>query len=431
MAKLAEPRCPVTHRTGPSAAAARPLRSAEYATGRSGPEEPVEAMDRAADAADFLRLLADERGEAGAPTGRLAQVQAQIAATGSYWQTEEELAWGAKVAWRNTPRCLGKFYWKALTVRDMRHLTTADEVYAALLDHLRIAFNDGRIRLVMTVFAPQHPGAAGIRIWNQQLVRYAGYRQDDGSVVGDPDSADFTDAVRRLGWAGGTGGRFDLLPLVIQLPGQPPKVYQLPDEAIAEVPISHPTFGWFTDLGLKWHAFPSISDQRLDIGGVSYPAAPFSAWYTAAEIGARNLSDGNRYDMLAAVARGMGLDTRNDRSLWRDRAMLELVAAVIHSFDRAGISIIDHHFAARQFVKHELREREGGRITPAQWELIVSPISGSATPIWQRTYEPVMLRPNFFTQTAPWKTPELPADAGGSADGRVAVTSAARSAAAC
>jgi nitric-oxide synthase len=408
MVKPAESRCPVTHPTGSSAAAARPLCSAEYVTGTTDPEPPVAAADRAAEAADFLRLLAGERGQAGAPTGRLDQVQAQIAATGTYWQTAEELTWGAKVAWRNTPRCVGKFYWKALTVRDMRHLTTADEDYGALLEHLRIALNDGRIKLVMTLFAPQRPGAAGIRIWNQQLVRYAGYRQDDGSVVGDPDSADFTDAVRRLGWAGGTGGRFDILPLVIHMPGEPPKVYELPPEAIAEVPISHPDFEWFTDLGLKWHAFPSISDQRLDVGGVSYPAAPFSAWYTAAEIGARNFSDGNRYDMLAAVARGMGLDTRSDRSLWRDRAILELVAAVIHSFDQAGVSMIDHHFAARQFVKHELREREGGRITPAQWELMVSPIGGSATPIWQRRYEPIVLRPNFFGQTAPWKAPTCP-----------------------
>jgi nitric-oxide synthase, bacterial len=349
-------------------------------------------------AQEFFDQLTAEKAAAAPAAERLAQVRHEIAASGSYWQTAAELSWGAKVAWRNTPRCLGKFYWKALTVRDMRHLATADEVFSALVEHLRIAYNGGRLRLLMTVFAPRRPGAAGIRIWNSQLVRYAGYRQADGTVVGDPDNADFTDAVRRLGWTGGTGGRFDVLPLVIQLPGAAPRIYELPADAVAEVPISHPDFGWFADLGLRWHAFPSVSDQLLEIGGVSYPAAPFSAWYTAAEVGARNLSDVNRYNMLPAIAEAMGLDLSSDRSLWRDRAMLELVTAVLHSFDRAGVSLIDHHFAARQFMKHEAREQAAGRITPAHWELLVSPLAGSTDAIWQRRYQPVVLRPNFFVQ---------------------------------
>jgi nitric-oxide synthase len=363
-------------------------------------EHPAEELIDAAQ--EFFDQLTTERAGALAATERLAQVRREIGASGLYWQTPEELSWGAKLAWRNTPRCLGKFYWKALTVRDMRHLTTADEVFAALVEHLRAAYNDGRVKLLMTVFAPRRPGAAGIRIWNKQLVRYAGHRQADGTVVGDPDNADFTDAARLLGWSGGTGGRFDVLPLVIQMPGEQPRIYELPPDAVAEVPISHPEFDWFTELGLRWHAFPSASDQRLEIGGVSYPAAPFSAWYTAAEVGARNLSDANRYDMLPAIGEAMGLDTANDRSLWRDRAMLELVTAVLHSFDRAGVSVIDHHFAARQFVKHEAREQAAGRITPAHWELIVSPLAGSADAIWQRRYEPLVLRPNFFAQPALW-----------------------------
>jgi nitric-oxide synthase, bacterial len=368
-------------------------------------DQSMAPADCAAEAGRFFEQMIEEGAPAAPAAERVAQVLQELAATGSYRQTPEELSWGAKVAWRNTSRCLGKFYWKALAVRDMRHLKTADEIFDALVEHLRAAYNNGRVKLLLTVFAPSRPDGTGIRIWNKQLVRYAGYRQDDGSVVGDPDSADFTDAVRRLGWTGGTGGRFDVLPVVIQTPGEPPRIFELPTDAVAEVPISHPEFDSFADLGLRWHAFPSISDQRLEIGGVSYPAAPFSAWYTAAEIGARNLSDTDRYDMLPAVAATMGLDTSTDRSLWRDRAMLELVTAVLHSYDRAGVSIIDHHFAARQFVKHELREQAAGRTTPARWELIVSPLAGSATPVWQRRYEPVELRPNFFAQPAPWTAP--------------------------
>ncbi len=398
MPLTAEPACPAAQPvTAQSRSAQAPSVQAPRAQARlsRAPLAQARLAERVADAQDFFRLLAAEREPAAASAGRLADVLAQLAATGTYWQTEQELTWGARIGWRNTPRCVGKFYWKALAVRDLRHLTTADGVFAALVEHLRTAYNGGRVKLLLSVFAPQQPGRPGIRIWNQQLIRYAGYRQADGSVIGDPANVEFTDTIRRLGWTGGMGGRFDVLPLVIQMPDEEPRIYDLPADAAPEVPITHPDLAWFADLGLRWPAYPSISNQRLEIGGVVYPAAPFSAWYTGAEIGARNLSDANRYNMLEAVARGMGLDTRSDRTLWKDRAMIELVAAVHHSFDQAGVSLIDHHFAARQFVKHELREQEAGRSTPAQWELIVPPTGGSATPLWERRYQPTELRPAF------------------------------------
>jgi nitric-oxide synthase len=55
-----------------------------------------------------------------------------------------------------------------------------------------------------------------------------------------------------------------------------------------EVELSHPELDWFIDLGLRWHAVPAISNMRLCIGGISYPAAPFNGWYMGTEIGARN-----------------------------------------------------------------------------------------------------------------------------------------------
>lgn len=362
----------------------------------------AEGIGAAAEA--FLEQLRSERGERGCTQARLAEVRAQIAATGTYQHTTQELASGCKIAWRNTPRCLGKFYWKALVVRDMRHLPTTGELFGALVEHLEQATNGGRIRLMITVFAPEQDGQPPIRIWNSQLVQYAGYRQPDGTVIGDPATADFTRAVEALGWTG-RGTPFDVLPIVLQRGGGPPTVYQLPPGAMLEVPITHPRLPWLAGLGLRWYAFPSICNQRLEIGGVSYPLAPFSAWYTAAEVGARNLSDVSRYNLLPVIAEGMGLDTSSDRTLWKDRAMVELTAAVLHSFDAAGVSLIEHHFASRQFVKHELREGSAGRATPANWELIVPPIGGSATPVWERRYEPTILRPNFFAQTAPWAAP--------------------------
>lgn len=371
-----------------------------YADQGSTAQGSTAGADVRADAAAFFRLLESE-GVAGEP-GRAGRVLAEIEERGTYTQSPEELLRGARIAWRNTPRCIGKFYWKALAVRDMRHLTSAQEVYEAVVEHLRLAFANGKVKLLMTVFAPREPGRPGIRIWNPQLVRYAGHREADGRVVGDPETTEFTAAVRALGWNGGSGGRFDVLPLVIQMPGQCPRLFELPPDVVHEVPLTHPRFPWFADLGLKWHAFPSISDQSLQIGGVEYTAAPFSAWYSAAEIGARNMADTNRYDMLPAVARGMGLDMSSDRTLWKDRALVELTQAAMHSFDLAGISIVDHHFATKQFVRHEQREEQAGRPTHANWELIVPAVGGPATPVWQRRYQPTVLRPNFYPQPAPW-----------------------------
>jgi nitric-oxide synthase len=56
-------------------------------------------------------------------------------------------------------------------------------------------------------------------------VRYAGYRQPDGTVRGDPLHADLTEAVQALGWSG-EGGEFDVLPVVIQMPGEAPRWFR-------------------------------------------------------------------------------------------------------------------------------------------------------------------------------------------------------------
>jgi len=351
----------------------------------------------------YLHLFHEELGTSDVPLERLAQVREEIMRRGTYTQTNKELSYGNKMAWRNVPQCLGKFYWNSLIVHDRRDISNALGIFDALVDHLRFATNRGKIRLLSTIFAAQEPGRQGIRIWNPQLISYAGYRQPNGSVIGDPLHAEFTDVVRALGWRGGDGTPFDVLPLVIQMPHQEPKVFELPRDAILEVVLSHPDYPWFEGLGLKWYVHPSIANMRLEIGGVSYTAAPFSGWYTCAEIGARNLSDANRYNMLPVIAQKMGLDTQSDRTLWKDRALVELTVVVMHSFTLHGVSIIDHHYATRQFVRHEERERLMGRITPAQWAAIVPSLSPSTTAVFHRTYEEVILKPNYFMQPDPWR----------------------------
>lgn len=359
------------------------------------------------EASDYIQLFHQECGFLDDTPARLAEIQAEIARTGTYQQTSAELTYGARVAWRNNTRCIGRLHWQTLAVRDMRHLTTAEEVFLALLDHLRFATNGGKIRSTITIFAPAFPGQEGIRIWNPQLIRYAGYRQPDGTIIGDPLQADFTDLLRHMGWRGGAGTPFDVLPIVIKLPDQPPRMFELPADLVLEVPLSHPDYAWFAELGLKWHALPVISNMRMEIGGISYTAAPFNGWYMGTEIGARNLGDTGRYNLLPLIAEKMGLDTRSDRSLWRDRALVELNVAVLSSFAAHGVTVVDHHTASRQFLLHDAREKRNGRAVPAHWTWLVPPISGSASPLFHiTTYKNTKLKPNFFYQPVPWQTPE-------------------------
>jgi nitric-oxide synthase len=333
--------------------------------------------------------------------GRLAEVRAEIEATAYYAHTSEELLAGAKLAWRNHARCIGRMHWRSLKLLDFRHCATAGEVADACWQHLRYSTNGGALRSVISVFAPRSAKGA-IRIWNPQLIRYAGYRQGDGRVIGDPLQADLTETAGKLGWRG-RGGPFDVLPLIIQMPAEPPRLFQVPDDVVLEVEITHPELPWFAELGLKWHANPAISDMSLEIGGLSYTAAPFSGWYVGSEIGARNFSDEYRYNMLPVVAERMGLDTSHDRTMWKDRALIELTRAVLHSYRQAGVHIVDHHTAARQFVEHVDREHQVGRAVPAQWSWVNPPLSSSATPTYHREFDfpDFELRPNFVSQGLP------------------------------
>ena len=147
------------------------------------------------------------------------------------------------------------------------------------------------------------------------------------------------------------------------------------------MPLSHPEHDWFAELRLRWHAVPAISNMPLVIGGVTYPAAPFNGWYLGTEIGARNLTDADRYDLLPVVAqRPRPGHHRRSARMWRDRALVEMVRAVQHSFDVAGVTMADHHTESERFLLHVAREENAGRRCPAEWSWIVPPVSGGADP---------------------------------------------------
>jgi nitric-oxide synthase len=369
----------------------------DFAPHAGRPRHPaLTAVPDWAEVEEFVTLFHAEEPDQPVPLAmRLRQIRERVELTGTYQHTPAELEFGARVAWRNSSRCIGRLYWRSLRVLDRRTAATPQEIYGHLCEHLRQATNGGRIRPVISVFAPDAPYRPAPVVWNSQLIRYAGYRHPDGTVIGDAGHIGFTERVRRMGWRA-PGGWFDVLPWVIHAPGDKPQLFDIPRDLVLEVPISHPELPAITELGLRWHALPVISHMRLSIGGIDYPLAPFNGWYMGTEIGGRNLVDPGRYDLLPLIAQLLGLDTSGEETLWRDRALVELNVAVLHSFRAAGVKITDHHTESRRFLTHLAREEGEGRMVPADWSWIVPPVSGGLTPVFHRYYDEADQRPNFY-----------------------------------
>ena len=73
-------------------------------------------------------------------------------------------------------------------------MQSAKEMFDCIIEHIIYATNQGRLRSTITVFPPRADGQHDFRIWNSQLISYAGYRNIDGTVKGDPANVDFTEA---------------------------------------------------------------------------------------------------------------------------------------------------------------------------------------------------------------------------------------------
>ncbi len=327
---------------------------------------------------------------------RLDEIGKHIQSQGFYEHTTLELEYGAKVAWRNSNRCIGRLFWDHLNVFDKRDINTEEEMIEALFEHIDYATNNGRIRPTITIFSQKKPNKT-VHIWNHQLIRYAGYKTEQG-VLGDPHSVSFTETCINLGWEP-KFGKFDVLPLIIQINEDHPKIVEIPEKLLLQVPIRHPHYKWFEDLNLKWYAVPIISDMTLEIGGITYTAAPFNGWYMGTEIGARNLADELRYNLLPLIGNLMELDIKSNISLWKDRALLELNTAVLHSYKEDGVSIVDHHTAAQQFKKFEEKEMESERSVSGDWTWLIPPLAPATTHIFHKPYTNVIKKPNFFYQS--------------------------------
>eukprot|EP00064_Thunnus_orientalis_P007827 superscaffoldBa00000891_g7849 len=356
---------------------------------------------------------------------RLEEVTKEIEASGTYQLKDTELIYGAKHAWRNAARCVGRIQWSKLQCV-LRLLTLYLTLSAACVSvsvsapiiaplerrqtlltssHLSDLHSARSLstKSAITIFPQRTDGKHDFRVWNCQLIRYAGYKQPDGQILGDPANVEFTEICMQLGWKA-PKGRFDVLPLLLQANGNDPELFEIPEDLILEVPITHPKYEWFKDLDLKWYGLPAVSSMLLEIGGLEFTGCPFSGWYMGTEIGVRDFCDSSRYNILEEVAIKMSLDTRKTSSLWKDQALVEINIAVLYSFQTCKVTIVDHHSATESFMKHmenEYRVRGG---CPGDWVWIVPPMSGSITPVFHQEMLNYRLTPSFEYQPDPWNT---------------------------
>uniref|UniRef100_A0A8B9GBV5 Nitric oxide synthase n=1 Tax=Amazona collaria TaxID=241587 RepID=A0A8B9GBV5_9PSIT len=373
---------------------------------RGARDEPVPPAELLPQAVDFIKQYynsSKEKPKIDEHLARLETVTKEIETTGTYHLTEEELIFAAKQAWRNAPRCIGRIQWSNLQVFDARDCKTAKEMFEHLCRHIQYATNNGNIRSAITIFPQRTDGKHDFRVWNSQLIRYAGYQMPDGSVIGDPASVEFTQLCIELGWKP-KYGRFDVVPLVLQANGQDPEIFEIPPEIVLEVPMEHPKYEWFKELDLKWYALPAVANMLLEVGGLEFTGCPFNGWYMGSEIGVRDFCDVQRYNILKEVGRRMGLETNKLSSLWKDRAVVEINVAVLYSFQKENVTIMDHHSAAESFMKYMQNEYRARGGCPADWVWIVPPISGSITPVFHQEMLNYVLTPFYYYQVDAWKT---------------------------
>jgi len=355
------------------------------------------------EALDFLSLCHEELSwDQAKLTSRQAAARDAFQNDQAWQPSFEELEHGARVAWRNNARCIGRLFWSSLEVRDKRNIVEPEAMAKDLIEHLRRATNGGKIKPLVSIYAPEDRDGPPLRIWNHQLLGYAGYgKQANGHYLGDPKNEAFTKIAQKMGWQG-KGTDFDLLPWIIQKRGEPAQLFDPPENDCLKVTLRHPSLEWFADLGLEWYAVPVLSDMNLRLGGLNFRAAPFNGWYMGTEIGSRDLGDVARYNQLPIIADKMGLMGNKSETLWKDRALVELNEAVLHSYLEDGVRIVDHHRASSEFMRFVAKEQAEKRLVSGNWSWLVPPMSGSATEVFHHGWKDRKCLPDYQLQPNAW-----------------------------
>ncbi len=331
-------------------------------------------------------------------TERTREVLADLKKHDFYNHTVDELEFGARIAWRNHARCIGRLHWRSLKVIDCRQSTQVNDITERLTEHINQAQGNGRIQSTISIFTPVMANQIPAFIESRQLIQYAGYARPGDSTLGDPITLEATRIAVSLGWKPPKKpSHFDLLPILIRDKEGQRQFFKLPNNLVTEIAIEHPTETAINSLGLKWYALPCVSSMILTIGGIDYPCAPFNGFYMGTEIASRNLADERRYNLLPTIANALGNASTKATELWKDRTLTILNEAVLHSFKRDEIKMIDHHSASSQYMDFARVEQSQGRTAAGDWSWLVPPQASSACPVFHLKMENRTEVPNFYT----------------------------------
>jgi nitric-oxide synthase len=115
------------------------------------------------------------------------------------------------------------------------------------------------------------------------------------------------------------------------------------------------------------------------------------------------LGDEDRYNMLPVIAKNMGLLGKGSEALWKDRALVELNEAVLHSYAQDEVRIVDHHRASSEFMRFAAREKAQQRGVSGNWSWLVPPMSGSATEVFHNNWKDRKYVPDYQLQPKAWE----------------------------
>lgn len=88
-------------------------------------------------------------------------------------------------------------------------------------------------------------------------------------------------------------------------------------------------------------------------------------------------------------------------TLWKDLALVELNVAILHSYKKSGVRILDHHALTASFMQFVDDEQQCGRQVYGACIWLMPLISASTTLIYTKEFKNRLLKPNYFYQHDP------------------------------
>jgi nitric-oxide synthase len=71
---------------------------------------------------------------------------------------------------------------------------------------------------------------------------------------------------------------------------------------------------------------------------------------------------------------------------------------VLHSFDRAGVRIADHHAVGHEFLEFCRNEQAAGREPHGRWMWLVPPVSASTSVLYREPFKDMSIKPAYRYQ---------------------------------